>query len=187
MFYRQQPDPPQVRHRCRNPRCGGKLSVPTEDRRAAFCCPKCEAAFYKVRCRVCEAVFSRKTVRRVVCWRSKCRHELQRHPERFALSATPIAGLGHNGTKSPMNSGLKNGAEPGRGWRIVAGPPVHPANLLCLPERPVAKVKRNVLIQKDTPPVNIIGGYKFPGAPKVDLSPPKASAQPRQLSLDLKC
>jgi hypothetical protein len=27
-----------------------------------------------------------------------------------------------------------------------------------------------------TPPVNIIGGYRFPGAPKIDLSQPPAPA-----------
>ena len=43
--------------------------------------------------------------------------------------------------------------------------------------------ERKALIQQDTPPVNILGGYKFPNAPKIDLSPalkaaPSSGSQP---------
>jgi hypothetical protein len=30
---------------------------------------------------------------------------------------------------------------------------------------------RKVVIGRTTPPVNVIGGYRFPGAPEVDLRP----------------
>jgi hypothetical protein len=32
-----------------------------------------------------------------------------------------------------------------------------------------------VLITRTTPPVNIIGGYRFPGAPAIDLRPARAA------------
>jgi len=32
-----------------------------------------------------------------------------------------------------------------------------------------------VLIGPNDPPVNILGGYRFPGAPVIDLSPPKSA------------
>ena len=62
MLYKPQPDPPQLRHRCRNPRCAGKLKIPAANPRDAFCCRGCERQFYGRRCRVCEALFTPKTV-----------------------------------------------------------------------------------------------------------------------------
>jgi hypothetical protein len=56
---------------------------------------------------------------------------------------------------------------------VVAGPPVHEANLWILQDdADAAKASRarsaKALIQRGTPPSNIIGGYKFPGAPTLD-------------------
>jgi hypothetical protein len=166
-----------LRHRCRNPRCAGKLKEPTDNKREAFCCEKREGAFYKERCRVCEAAISKKTARREVCWRSKCRHEYQRFPERFSVPATPTADLGQNGQKTSKISTPKTGAKIGRGYRIVAGPPCHEANLWADPNASVAKAERStapVLIGPTTPPINIIGGYKFPDAPTLDRDRLKA-------------
>jgi hypothetical protein len=42
MLYR---DPPQVRHRCRNPRCGATLKNPTPSPHDAFYCSGCESGF----------------------------------------------------------------------------------------------------------------------------------------------
>jgi hypothetical protein len=81
--------PGQLRHHCRNPRCGGKLQRPTNNRLDAFCCRGCFDSYYRSRCLVCEQPFRRKTERRQVCNRSKCRHEFQRHRERFRPPATP--------------------------------------------------------------------------------------------------
>jgi hypothetical protein len=40
------------------------------------------------------------------------------------------------------------------------------------------------LIKRDTPPVNVVGGYKFPGAPIVDLAPaPVRHPQPHGLQI----
>ncbi len=37
------------------------------------------------------------------------------------------------------------------------------------------RATRRALIQYTTPPVNIIGGYRFPGAPAIDLRPSRAA------------
>ena len=177
MLYNHPADPPQLRHRCRNPRCGGLLKNPTDDRRAAFCCEPCERAHFATRCIVCEAAIAKASRRRAVCWRSKCRHALQRHPGKYRLrvgqnaaktvSATPTAGLGHNAQENSAKSTLKTGTKSGRGYRIIAGPAADPINFGNWPELPKP---RKVLIGHTTPPVNVIGGYRFPDAPKVDLS-----------------
>ena len=39
------------------------------------------------------------------------------------------------------------------------------------------QAEKQTVIKPDGPPVNILGGYKFPGAPAVDLSRPKKSAE----------
>jgi hypothetical protein len=170
MLYRHQIDPPQVRHRCRNPRCSAQLKDPTTDRRNAFCCKGCEVAFYSARCRVCEALIFRKTSRRLVCERSKCRHELERHPERFALPATPIAELGPNASRKPIKTGTKISVKSGRAK----------ANKAFIEHQ--RRASAAAIFQRHVPPLNVIGGYQFPGAPEIDLGPiempPTAPARP---------
>ena len=185
MLYNHPADPLQLRHRCRNPRCGGLLKNPTDDRRAAFCCEPCERAHFATRCIVCEAAIAKASRRRAVCWRSKCRHALQRHPEKYRLrvgqnaaktiSATPTAGLGHNAQENSAKSTLKTGTKSGRAYRIIAGPAADPINFRNWPDLPKP---RRVLIGRTTPPVNVIGGYRFPDAPKVDLSSTHADRVP---------
>jgi hypothetical protein len=63
MLYHQHPEPLQIRHRCRHPRCGSVLKVPAANPRDAFCCRGCERAFYRSRCRVCEMLIRAKTGR----------------------------------------------------------------------------------------------------------------------------
>jgi hypothetical protein len=76
-------------------------------------------------------------------------------------------------------AGLKSGPKSGRGWRIVAGPTdIHPLNLQAFPADAVAtRTGRpsSTLIGRTTPPANIVGGYKFPGAPTIDLFEEDAS------------
>ena len=165
-----------IRHRCRNLRCGSLLKNPTDDRMAAFCCEPCERAHFATRCIVCEAAIAKASRRRTVCWRSKCRHALQRHPGKYRLrvgqnaaktvSAIPTAGLGHNAQENSAKSTQKTSAKSGRGYRIIAGPAADPINFENWPDLPKPRL---VLIGRTTPPVNVIGGFKFPGAPKIDL------------------
>ena len=120
MLYNHPADPPQLRHRCRNPRCGGLLKNPTDDRRAAFCCEHCERAHFATRCIVCEAAIAKASRRRTVCWRSKCRHALQRHPGKYRLR------VGQNAAKTvtahPRRSHRVRDEFPGEFKRASGGP-----------------------------------------------------------------
>jgi hypothetical protein len=185
------PEPIQVRYRCRNPRCAGKLETPAANPRDAFCCERCHEGYYRLRCRVCEQLFTRKTSRREVCGRSRCRHEFQRHPERFWGTRYPYKALGHNAEKSLTKSTPKTGAKSDRGWRQIAGPELSPtrfrAATLMIDAMPTSAANtvfeeywakqlrsaaRRCRFKKRTPPVNIVGGYKFPDAPEINLDPP---------------
>ena len=48
-----------LRHYCRNSRCRTKLREPVENEHAAFCCRGCFEQFYRSRCAVCERDLSR--------------------------------------------------------------------------------------------------------------------------------
>jgi hypothetical protein len=181
------------RHRCRHPRCGAKLKQPTDNVRDAFCCSTCFESFYRSRCLVCERPIIRQTERRQVCDRQKCRGQFRRHREQFLGTRYPALVLSHNGLGSADKTGLKIGQKADRPFHQVAGPELSPTafRLATLPVDPElaarlerahrphvearAKAKRAAaraaLIKRRTPPVNVLGGYQFPRAPTVDLSP----------------
>ena len=184
MFYKHEPPLPQIRHHCRNPRCAGKLKTTADNSRDAFCCSGCEKQYYDRHCRSARRLISPpKTKLRAVCWRSQCRHEFQRHPERFFGVRYPSGPLGQISSRNPIKPGLKIGAKSGRGWRMLAGPKGHAANYRVPLDAPASKANRNfeehcrkakrraarkALIKRKTPPVNLIGGYRFPNAPQLD-------------------
>jgi hypothetical protein len=208
MFYKQQATLLQVpRFHCRNPRCAAKLKSPALTR-AAFCCRGCEEQYYSRRCRVCETLFTRKTSRRQVCSRPKCRYQWKCHPEQYSGLRYPQAEVAHNGAKkgvrypsspmahnalaNPIKIGVQSGDKSGRGWRIVAGPEPPGINLRVPPDPPTSKANaafaeywrktkrraaRKAIIKRTTPPVNAIGGYKFPKAPTIDLKPISESSK----------
>ncbi len=195
MLYNHQPAPPQLRTRCRNPKCGARLELPVANRRDAFCSRSCEVAFYGCRCRVCEALLSKKTKRRQVCARSHCRHELQRHFEQFFGTRYPPSGVGHKRTRKPNKINTKNRCQIGSSLPHCgrsAGPPDQPSipSELPVPETNRAFLEhrrrkaREALFQRDTQPLNVIGvgAFKFSSAPNVDLNPasatPSAPARP---------
>jgi hypothetical protein len=183
------------RKRCRNPRCRAKLAAPAFDRLSAFCCAACCDAFFKTRCVVCEASITRKTHGQRLCRRAKCRSEFRRHRERFS---TARAGTSKNAPaadiseKTSAKSAAKTAITRDRVWRVVAGPDLSEANLITpLDPEFAARLDRQraeftkrakheaappVLIGPHDPPVNIVGGYRFPGAPAIDLSPVSATA-----------
>jgi hypothetical protein len=79
--------------------------------------------------------------------------------------------------------GIKSGVASDRPWRIAAGPEPSPSALHCATVGAAeaieainrtnarhwreynAKTEEKCLIKRHDPPVNIVGGYKFPGAP----------------------
>ncbi len=155
------------RRRCRNPRCGAKLKRPADNPREAFCCAGCFEYYFRGHCLVCERPFKRKTERRRVCSRSKCRHEFQRHRARFLGARYPTSGLGHNGLGSAHSTGLKTRTLGGRPFHKVAGPgwSVDSLRLASLP--PYLHLPSPRLIGRHSSPVNLLGGYHFPDAPIV--------------------
>jgi hypothetical protein len=182
------------RHRCRNPRCGAKLKRPTENPRDAFCALGCVTSYFRNRCLVCEQLFRRrrKAEHQRFC-RPKCRKEFQRHPERFLGGWGDVLVSSRATSETPIKPGLKSGSKVGRPFAQVAGPRLDPTglHLASLPLDPEfaarlerahrtyadsrAKAKRaaarRALIKRHHPPVNVLGGYQFPNAPAVDLSP----------------
>ena len=89
-------------------------------------------------------------------------------------------------TKKLAKSKPKTALKANRAWRVITGPEVSEINLRIpldagLAERQVKqgtavdehlrKAARKAVFKRTTPPVNIGGGYKFPNAPIIDLSP----------------
>jgi hypothetical protein len=99
-----------------------------------------------------------------------------------ARSQTPIS-IGFEGASAAV--------EPR--WRQIAGPPLTPeglrlATLGANEEWALGRANRtnrgywqeaqarsdlSAIIKRDGVPVNIVGGYRFPNAPTVDLAPPR--------------
>jgi hypothetical protein len=183
----------QVRHRCRNPRCRTKLAAAVENRNLAFCCPSCRAVFYRRRCVVCER--STRSERAITCGRT-CLNTHRRQPEIYPTPGHPTA-LRRADSGSAHSTGLKTRPPGGRAWRIIAGPEVPALNLeIGLDPKTAARQERDRLavqehrrqtkraaarkeqIKRHRPPVNILGGYRFPDAPVLDLSPPPVALSP---------
>jgi hypothetical protein len=92
-------------------------------------------------------------------------------------------------SKSPDFIGSKPPPPSDRPWRLVAGPKLGRSVLHCASAGATeaieaidrtnarhwrehnAKAEEKCLIERHDPPVNIVGGYKFPGAPAADLNP----------------
>ena len=102
-----------------------------------------------------------------------CRYQFKTNPEQFYGLRYPYSPVAHNGKRSAHSTGLKSGPKSDRAYRVIAGPgDLDPANLWNLPANAAATRTGRagpVLITRGTPPVNIVGGCKFPGAPVIDL------------------
>jgi hypothetical protein len=81
--------------------------------------------------------------------------------------------------RNPIKPGIKNGTKPGRAFRIIAGPAVPKINLTIpldptlvgrLARRYAQLAEQAALIGPHDPPANIIGGFRFPGAPAINLN-----------------
>jgi hypothetical protein len=189
------------RQRCRNKNCRKALPAPTANDHHAFCRPWCHEAFYGGKCVVCERPLPKKSRSdKRLCGGSECRHAYAQNrtffdypypdsPNCSIVSKTPV--------KGPVLDPPKGGR--GGAWRVVAGPrlsdfafraatvPDGPGrrweggsverieeNNRALLRAHFAELAKGCLILPHHPPVNILGGYKFPGAPAVDLSPAAA-------------
>jgi len=175
------------RQRCRE--CQTKLPSPTANDHHAFCCKGCHAVFYRQRCAVCETG----RVRRRLCHRLKCRSAYRRNRPEFAFPGIDSGSVKER-ARNADGMGIKSATD-ARPWRVIAGPELGKRSLhsAALPldvryavyldrlnveplKRHFAELGRKAIFQRHTPPLNVLGGYKFSGAPKVDLRPVSAHA-----------
>jgi hypothetical protein len=112
-----QPHMLKMRHRCRNPRCRGKLHEPTENPSEAFCCKGCFTSHYRNRCIICERPYRRVREDQNTCGRRRCKGELRRHRARFLGQWVRVPGEALSTPKKPIKSALKTGIKSLRGWR----------------------------------------------------------------------
>jgi hypothetical protein len=178
---------------CRNLKCSAWM-VAAENPRNQFCCSTCERGFFRTHCRVCSAPLpEHHTSRREVCDRRKCRNIFRYHLDvvfsRFYCPKPRSQYVHPKTTPNAIKSSTKSkpflphfGARP---WRPVTGPAIPEINLR-IPLDPIAAagIERGlkpfreylnhtaslVQIQRRHPPVDVLGGYKFPNAPAIDLS-----------------
>jgi hypothetical protein len=156
-----------VRHYCRNPRCRSKLTDPVENPREAFCCKGCYRGFYRSRCLMCERTMDRKAPNQRLCSRRKCKNAY-RTSGRFGRYFEAGKAVGPQGVildaRNPIKPGISSPLEPTIRWRIwgpkLTDQQLHLATLGWKPER--RKPGKSI-------PVNLIGGYRFPGAPAIKL------------------
>jgi hypothetical protein len=165
---------------CRNPKCRTKLKAKVSNRREAFCSRGCHTSFYLRRCLVCEGPLQRRNKTQRVCRKARCRSAWRARASfgRY-LPSTVVT----SASKTPDFIGSKWPPKHDRAWRQTAGPKLTASQVHCGlvgANEAVAENhqknrtgwrKRNAkaLIQHHHPPVNIVGGYKFPDAPDVKL------------------
>jgi hypothetical protein len=182
--------------RCRH--CQETLAKAANNARNRFCCSKCESSFYRVHCRVCERPIEAKNARRQLCGRRKCKAEFRRHQERFFGSRYRHMALSPKRDKTLAKSKGFLPENGGRSWTQRAGPIVSESAFHCatLPLDPelvahYARARKAAIAERDRrhpvpapligphdPPINVVGGYLFPNAPKIDLSPISVIATP---------
>ena len=124
----------------------------------------------------------------------------------WVRTSTPDGNPLENPLKPGVKTGLKPRSDPGRPWHRVAGPSLSPRTFAAavvsdvIPDGPdgqwvggsferieaenrkrlkehLAKLAKDCLYQRDTPPTNLLGGYTCPGAPTAaDLDLAKSTA-----------
>jgi hypothetical protein len=163
-----------ARHRCRNPRCREKLRTPVENPRDAFCCRRCDEAYYRTHCRVCERPIIGRNSRRELCGRRQCRNQFRSARSQFFSVWYPTATGASKPGKSSTTSTLKSGTFSGRASAIGADSDREVLRQNAIDNRKFWNAA--ALIGSNDPPVNILGGYKFPNAPDIDLKSDRALA-----------
>ena len=179
----------ELRHRCRH--CRSKLPVPVENPHRAFCARGCYSSFYLKRCLVCEGAKPPGRSNRKFCRRLQCRTEYRGNKDRFEPirpKPAPTPSLCTVSSKSAQSTGIKSAHNDDRSWRQIAGPELGADSFrYAAVGADVEPARRNarhwreagagVLIGRTDPPINLLGGYKFPNAPVVELTAPPAAAR----------
>jgi hypothetical protein len=172
----------RLRSRCRNPKCLCVLPQPTEPRRA-FCARGCDTAFYRTRCRVCAEPSPNGRLHA-----KSCSYAHRQNPSIYAyqkLQKPSDGGLSPKrrcDERNPYKTGIKTRA---RSWgptlsdegSWLATLPLHPIDAARVkaandPERvrrETAWGRPKVYFGPDQPPLNVTGGYRFPGSPEIEF------------------
>jgi hypothetical protein len=122
----------------------------------------------------------RKTERKQLCGRPRCKSELRALQQREMLGRYLRSTSAPNDAGTPIKQGTSSPLKPAARYRIW-GPPLtdRQLQLATVGAAPVLTQNRRVnarfwdeaaLIKRDAPSANIIGGYRFPGAPRIQLS-----------------
>ena len=165
---------------CRHRICRTKLKKPVSNRREAFCSRGCHTSFYLNRCLVCEEPLQRRNKTQKVCRKSRCRNAWRGEAGFGRYSPSKAVSLA---SKTPNSIGSKRPLKSNRAWRQTAGPKLTASQLHCGLVGAVHAVAEadqknrphwrrhnaKALLQPHDPPVNILGGYRFPDAPEVKL------------------
>ena len=175
------------RHHCRNPRCRLKLKEPVENPRSAFCCQGCYRQFFAKRCLACEREMERTAGHQKLCRSVACRREYRdivAHGIEGKFGAKPqCTSDGGSPSANPIEIGVRGSEKTDRPLRVIAGilsdtelrlasvsvDRVTAARIDRL-NRGYARADSTTLIKRHHPPVNIVGGYRFPDAPNIDVS-----------------
>jgi len=171
-----------ARHHCR--RCRSKLPAAVENPRDAFCCRGCYRQHYHSRCLVCEREMTRTTGNQRLCDRRKCRNGFRALKAHFVLGRYHFPSGVNLLQKTPDFIGPKQPLSPARPWRVVAGPALGDAELrlVTVAEDAAARLnRRNQVLWRNAGetaqikphhhPVNVVGGFKFADAPKIEIAP----------------
>jgi hypothetical protein len=175
----------QLRHHCR--RCRLKLKEPVENPRSAFCCQGCYRQFFAKRCLVCDKEIQRTAAHQKLCRSVACRREYREivsHRMEGKFGAKPqCASDGASPSANPIEIAVRGPEKTDRAWRVVAGALSDTElRLAALPvdrvtaaridrvNRDYSRGDRTTLIKRHHPPVNVVGGYRFPDAPNIDIS-----------------
>jgi hypothetical protein len=170
---------------CRNPLCKQQLPELVETDQQAFCRRGCRESFYRHRCLVCEKSLAHE--KQKTCSR-RCRAEYRRSPHRFQQAKRPVSSSVNLKREVPYSSGFlvrATGAARGVATTVnlIQEVPIpraskwHPAatdwNPLaaanCSNAAIVKAAGATAIFQRNVPPLNLIGGYRFKGAPAVEL------------------
>jgi hypothetical protein len=173
----------QVRHHCR--RCRATLAEPVENLRSAFCCRGCHRLFYARRCLVCENEMDRSAGHQKLCGSAACRRgyrAIVAHQTEGKFDAKPqCSSNGGSPSANPIETGVCEPEKADRPWRQVAGPALSWAELrlatIPIDKTTAARVERTnrdyargdtrTLIKRSHLPINVQGGYKWPGTPSI--------------------
>jgi hypothetical protein len=124
----------------------------------------------------------RKRESQQLCGRRKCKNHFAALKAHFSLGRYHPSSSALDASGNPIKTGIFFPLKSDRGWRLVAGPPVD-MRLATIGAADAVKQADKVnrrhwseagaeaLIQRHHAPVNVIGGFKFPEAPQIEIAP----------------